>query len=191
MDAQSTTTVGKYSYILFAHDKAPFTHRVEVRLATPKAKYAPYKIKHNYGFRSLEQAQAYIKTNVEHMEQSAIQAAAKKAEAAAEKAAVKAEDFFKVGDILYNSWGYEQTNIEFYRVVAVKAKTIEIQELSMQTVPDSEGMDCDKVIAGSKLLPNGRRYSLRVKPNGYLSAPERFYHFSKWDGRALYRSWYY
>lgn len=30
----------------------------------------------------------------------------------------------KVGDIFYTSWGYDQTNIDFYKIVAVKNKTI-------------------------------------------------------------------
>ena len=29
-----------------------------------------------------------------------------------------------VGDIFYTSWGYDQTNIDFYKIVAVKNKTI-------------------------------------------------------------------
>lgn len=29
----------------------------------------------------------------------------------------------KVGDVFYNSWGYEQTNIDFYEVVKLRGKT--------------------------------------------------------------------
>lgn len=36
----------------------------------------------------------------------------------------------KKGDILYSSWGYEQTNIEFWEVVSVSSRTVEIQQLS-------------------------------------------------------------
>lgn len=31
-------------------------------------------------------------------------------------------DGYKVGDIFYTSWGYEQTNIEFYQVVKATPK---------------------------------------------------------------------
>ncbi|TBR80925.1 hypothetical protein DU472_04510 [Campylobacter novaezeelandiae] len=31
---------------------------------------------------------------------------------------------YKVGDILYSNWGYEQTNVEFYQVVATTEKAI-------------------------------------------------------------------
>jgi len=30
----------------------------------------------------------------------------------------------KVGDVLYSSWGYEQTNIDYYQVVALIGKTM-------------------------------------------------------------------
>ena len=35
----------------------------------------------------------------------------------------------KVGDIFYHSWGYDQTNIDFYQVVSVTAKTISIRRI--------------------------------------------------------------
>jgi len=40
---------------------------------------------------------------------------------------------FKVGDILYDSWGYEQTNIDFYQVVDVKDKTIKITPIEKKS----------------------------------------------------------
>lgn len=36
---------------------------------------------------------------------------------------------FKVGDILGSSWGYEQTNVDFYQIIAVTAKTLTIQQM--------------------------------------------------------------
>jgi hypothetical protein len=41
---------------------------------------------------------------------------------------------YKVGNIVYNSWGYDQTNIDFYQVVGVTAKTIKIRQLKQRTV---------------------------------------------------------
>ncbi|EAL2460390.1 hypothetical protein YZ31_07110 [Campylobacter lari] len=34
------------------------------------------------------------------------------------------ENGYKVGDVFYSSWGYEQTNIDFYQVIATSKKTI-------------------------------------------------------------------
>ena len=38
----------------------------------------------------------------------------------------KKENIFgvKIGDVFYDSWGYEQTNIDFYQVVGLKGKTM-------------------------------------------------------------------
>ena len=40
----------------------------------------------------------------------------------------------KVGDILYSSWGYDQTNIDFYKVVKVSEFSVWIQELGKKIV---------------------------------------------------------
>ena len=37
------------------------------------------------------------------------------------------EHNIKVGDIFYNSWGYEQTNIDFYQVIKTTKKTITLK----------------------------------------------------------------
>jgi hypothetical protein len=36
----------------------------------------------------------------------------------------------QVGDLLYSSWGYDQTNIDFYQVIEVKEKSIVIREVA-------------------------------------------------------------
>lgn len=47
----------------------------------------------------------------------------------------------EVGTIFYDSWGYEQTNIDFYQVVEVKAKTLKVRAINgflvEHTGPDS------------------------------------------------------
>jgi hypothetical protein len=35
----------------------------------------------------------------------------------------------KVGDILYTSWGYDQTNVDFYQVVRVKGSAVYVREI--------------------------------------------------------------
>ncbi len=37
---------------------------------------------------------------------------------------------FKVGEIYYDSWGYEQTNIDFYQIVEVKPKSVVIRRIA-------------------------------------------------------------
>lgn len=40
----------------------------------------------------------------------------------------------KIGDILYSSWGYDQTNIDFYKVVKVSDFSVWIQEIGKKVV---------------------------------------------------------
>jgi|TARA_R100001530_G_scaffold10633_2_gene10490 hypothetical protein len=50
----------------------------------------------------------------------------------------------KVGDILYSSWGYDQTNIDFYQVIEKKGSTFVIREISQKgSNYMSHGMACD------------------------------------------------
>lgn len=41
----------------------------------------------------------------------------------------------KVGDIFSSSWGYDQTNVDFYQVVKVLNKSVEVQRISGNEVP--------------------------------------------------------
>lgn len=50
-----------------------------------------------------------------------------KAEQRAERQAFR--HGFEIGDILYCSWGYEQTNIEFWQVIAKTSKTVTFREI--------------------------------------------------------------
>jgi hypothetical protein len=36
----------------------------------------------------------------------------------------------KPGDIFYSSWGWEQTNIDFYQVISTTAKTVKIRKIN-------------------------------------------------------------
>lgn len=75
-------------------------------------------------FRTIEQmnahAERYVKYLVEEMN-------SKQARKDAKKNVVNP---YKVGDIFYSSWGYEQTNVEFYQVVEVKGKNIIVREIA-------------------------------------------------------------
>jgi hypothetical protein len=51
----------------------------------------------------------------------------------------------KVGDILYSSWGYDQTNIEFFKVVKVSEFSVWIQEVGSKIV-EITGWAHEKVV---------------------------------------------
>lgn len=111
---------------------------------------------------------------------------------AAEKT-IKASDFYNVGDFIVCSWGYEQTNINFYMVTEVKNKTILVVEVCQQTLPGSEyghGMACN-VMPTREIYQNSVPFSLIVKSKGLLSKISSCQYPRKWDGQPEYKSWYY
>ena len=155
------------------------------------------KSKFHYRFRSMERMMEHVNGFIADEIKWADRRAAEKAERKQRNSEITAEAHFKVGDLLVNSWGYEQTNIDFFVVTAVKGKTIEVAEVYGAQVEGSEyshGMACE-VVATNEIKPDGKRYKLRVKA-GYqgsvsLSQPKSFYYIHKWDGRPQYMSWYY
>jgi hypothetical protein len=46
----------------------------------------------------------------------------------------------KVGDYFVSSWGYDQTNIDFYRVLGVTAQSVRVQKWTSRQV-GSQGID--------------------------------------------------
>ena len=115
----------------------------------------------------------------------------------------KASDYFSAGDIIVNTWGWEQTNVNFYQVVDVLNKKIRVKEIGAKIAENSmysHGMACELVPAKDSFLENGRKteYLLSLKADinkaGEISAricnPESYYYFRKWDGRSEYCSWY-
>lgn len=80
----------------------------------------------NYRFRSAEARAEAIQKLVSKQNARATLNAKHKAER-------KQPVTLKVGDILTSSWGYEQTNREFWEVTKVNAATVEVRELGQET----------------------------------------------------------
>lgn len=53
----------------------------------------------------------------------------------------------EIGTILSYSWGYEQTNVDFFQVVKVTAKTVQIREIDKKTEYDNNlrGINLPKI----------------------------------------------
>ena len=191
-------TLDKYTWTIYKREHtARFPncpYAVKLEKATPRGKYSKTKMLENFVYESIEAAEkaieyAYGKEHKRLKERA--QRAAEKRKAQAE---LKASDHYAVGDIIYNSWGYEQTNIEFYQVIKVTAKCIKVREIAQDMVEGSmysHGMAWNVVPCKDEFTERAREYMLKVKPEGYLSAPESYYYMKKWDGSPKYVSSYY
>ena len=69
----------------------------------------------------------------------------------------------QVGDILYSSWGYDQTNIEFFKVVKVSEFSVWIQKVNSKIV-EVTGWAHERVIP-----TDSSEYEVRIweKPGEY------------------------
>lgn len=149
----------------------------------------------NYKFRNVAQMTEYINTFITQQESYHNRINKEKAEKKAKQAILKASDYYSIGDIVVNSWGYEQTNVEFCQVVEVKGKTIVVREISQKEVPGSGGfMSCDVTAVKDDFITD-KTISLQVKAGSgsfdhFLSGSKSYYHFSKWGGGKQYKSWY-
>jgi len=100
----------------------------------------------------------------------------------------------KVGDILYASWGYDQTNIDFYQVVEVKGKRVRIKSIAGHLVRGEEGFMCGHSVAvKDAFLTEHRSYDEwhLVLLGNHVKIKELHDVWAHlWDGKELYTSWY-
>lgn len=109
--------------------------------ATPKGRMNE-KIEFAYRFKTEASREEYIAKFLESQEKYETEREAiKQAKKDAKKNMVNP---FKVGDIVYDSWGYDQTNIDFYQVVEVGAKSVKIREIAAKYL-ESAGFMCEYV----------------------------------------------
>ena len=92
---------------------------------------------------------------------------------------------FKVGDILVSSWGYDQTNIDYYEVTKIIGEQmVEIREIGKKFTGSSGQQDIVMPDPGKYAGPATRK---RVGQGGYVRLTS-FSSASKWDGKPDYQT---
>lgn len=96
----------------------------------------------------------------------------------------------EVGDIFYDSWGYEQTNVTFMQVVAVRGKAVDLREIHSAQVEGttySHGMAC-MVVASPDSFKDDKIVTKIARVSEY---GVRLGDFTKdTPGKQHYCSWY-
>lgn len=108
-----------------------------------------------------------------------------------EKEIIPPGELPKVGDVFYSSWGYDQTNIDFYVVEATKGKTMcYLVPVGNKTVENQGSADYVVPVIGTS--PGYSRYGKGVwkKYNPkYKSFTMSSYETAhKWDGKPKYQT---
>lgn len=86
----------------------------------------------NYRFKNAERMNEYIAEYVEGIKA----AVERKAQRKSERVAAIRNAVVNVGDIFRASWGYDQTNIDYFEVVGVKGQMIEVREIGQMSEED-------------------------------------------------------
>lgn len=137
----------------------------------------------HHKFRSEEQRESFIneqKVNVKAWEDRK------------EEERLKRKNFMptlKADDILNGSWGYDQTNQEFFIVLEVKGKVVIIQELAHKSVENTQGFMCESILPDLDSERLGEPIKKRILEGDRIKLMDYCY-ISKWKGNAVYKSWY-
>lgn len=194
MDTTTTTpnieTV-TYESFTIAKDFSKFT--VLITKPSPRARLG-IKVVHHYSFRCTEISKSIMRMNlfVDKFiaEQQAKAKGKQDKKTILEDARKNFVNPFAVGQILYESGGYEQTNVYFYQIVKSEKKTIVLRQIHQErtdtgfmsgtTIGIKDSFVSDKEIT--------KRIQVRVwsdnKPHIYVND------LSVWDGKPKYWSSY-
>jgi hypothetical protein len=144
-----------------------------------------HRVAFYYAFNKPESAREYVERFVDNVARVRGTKADWKRERAEKRAALRASDHYAVGDVLYNSWGYDQTNVDFYQVTHVGAKTIKIRpvKVNYRETGFMQGINQPR-----RFEFCGDELTKPLSVDGGISA--RHGCFSKWDGRAVWSSSY-
>jgi hypothetical protein len=153
------------------------------------------KAKFYHTFRTAEQRDQFVAKFFEGQQASANYRAQRQAETNARKASMNNAVDLPVGTLMTCSWGYEQTNVDCYKVVGHFGRTglvvVEVGAKHVEGSGVSHGM-ADNVVPDSEVAPDAKVHRVKMTSSGTFRAPGYGgnYTVSKWDGRSLYRSWY-
>jgi len=153
--------------------------------------------KRGYYFPAKSQADSRRKAEeylAELMAQDIAREAARKQRSKwAQEANAIAPTLVNVGDIFYTSWGYEQTNIDFYQVIEKRGHIAIIREIGQNRERTyADGGTCEAVkdhfIGGPiKKKIQASKYREDQQPEPYFTIAS-YAHATKWDGKPKHWS---
>ena len=98
----------------------------------------------------------------------------------------KAPTTYKVGDILDASWGYDQTNVNFYLVTKViGTRTVELREIGSKIISGA-GSSYTEVMPVPDYILDDKTYIKRVSNDGVKFNSYKY--ASRWDGKPQYET---
>jgi hypothetical protein len=139
------------------------------------------KSKWNYRFKTDEQRQKYIDQFFKSTRES--EAYRKEHD---RRAIAGAERGLEVGDIVYTSWGYDQTNVDFYQVIQLIGNNAAVMREVAQDYQESGHMSGNTSAKKDEFI--GEPFRVTHIKNGQCKI--KGHSAWKWDGKPKYTSSY-
>ncbi len=79
-------------------------------------------------------------------------------------------DCAKIGDVFHSSWGYDQTNTEYYKIVEISktgktAKVVQIASVSIGDEKKNARAMCESIVADPNTVIDSRKQLVRIERN--------------------------
>jgi hypothetical protein len=145
----------------------------------------------NYYFRSLEDVEKRIVSELKAARGHIEMVQSRKE---SRKGTPEQLEAVKIGDIFHFSWGYEQTNVDFYQVIERRGQMLTLREIGQRSTDPASGNGMadyrvavkDAFVADAKPFTKKLQFSsgkpyITIKSYGWCSL---------WDGQETYCSWY-
>ena len=149
-----------------------------------------WKIEESYYFNTEAKRKTWVEEKISVIKKwDNIKAAEKETKKKAQNELVNP---YQVGQLFYNSWGYEQTNIDFYQIVEVKAKSVLLQKIGQTKVEDA-GYLCEYVKPNPKIKigkPSLKQVKVWVTHDGKISSGVTGVSEYAKDEKGIYQSHY-
>lgn len=125
---------------------------------------------------------------IEHRKADALRQAQEKELCIEEQKRQQAETLAKIkcGDIFVSTWGFEQTNADFYQVTKISGSSIEIQRVSAEIKETGFMCGTSTPIPDKFIGPAMRK---RIGGEGHISI-NSYSSASLWNGKPVSCSWY-
>lgn len=97
-----------------------------------------------------------------------------------------------IGDILKSSWGYEQTNVDFYQVTRISNTFVWLREIESVVVKDdgANWMTGKVVAVKDKFTANSQEFKRKLRGNDEYVRIEPYALARPWSGQPEYFSTY-
>ena len=148
----------------------------------------------NYSFKTVEEREKYINQQVVNFESWQKRKDEYKAQ---RKGTAQDLGKVKVGDIYYASWGYDQTNIDFFQVVKVEGRSAWLRAIGDHVSIDDPGHYSHGMANHVMPSPNNfigdkiERHLIQFNQNGKpYFAWASYARLNKFEGKPKYQSWY-